>query len=596
MKEKLFIVLLLFISTLFLFASYIPNFYEASVVDIMPQDRIMLWGEHIYTYDYNVYLSKMRQGTEGRWSVVDKYDNHPKDKGVFLQMIYLISGKIGGVLHLTPILTFHLLRTIVSFLWILAIIYLNVFFLKKPKWYTIGILLSLLAASFPVFYKYQGSTWVGMHMSWWTEMDVLKRISYIPHYTLNYIIVALLSVLLYKFETNSNDKNSNSKITSPQIPSLVKEGKKGWLNVSKFGYYLEIGNWKLEIDINFIWISVILFVSFFIHPAGGILFFFSWFLFQLILFIWNPSSQIKGLTSSILQTIIFILVALIPLLYLRSVTSTYPWKSLTDFDHFNRIGVDVKEYVLSLGPIFFTGVLGAILVLIKKEKRYLSLVTWVLGAFAGIYIFKKLPFQSELRFVQTANHIPLAILTVYFFKTVYDRFKNKFVLLVILVLCVGIMLLGIVQSYFSIRAQTDFIHQRAVATQPLVPYPSQVMYPLKDFWNGLLWLEKNTSRDDIVLSQVTAGNYIPAYADNFVYIGHNPESPHYNERVNNVNQFFLGTMSEKDAHEFLQKERISYIFYGPQEKEKSLEDIKKYLFLKTVFNLPFVKIYQVEEE
>src|SRR3989338_7984879 len=37
-------------------------------------------------------------------------------------------------------------------------------------------------------------------MFWWTEMDVLKRISYIPHYTLNYIIIAILAILLSKFE------------------------------------------------------------------------------------------------------------------------------------------------------------------------------------------------------------------------------------------------------------------------------------------------------------------------------------------------------------------------------------------------------------
>ena len=157
-----------------------------------------------------------------------------------------------------------------------------------------------------------------------------------------------------------------------------------------------------------------------------------------------------------------------------------------------------------------------------------------------------------------------------------------------------IIALRLIQSYFSIRAQADFIHQRAVAGQPLVPYPPQVMYPLKDYWNALIWLEKNTSKNAVILSQVNAGNYIPAYTGNFVYLGHNPESPYYDERVNKVNQFFSGTMNEKDALRFLRNERISYVFYGPQEKEKSVEDIKKYLFLKPVFNSNYVTIYKVE--
>ncbi|MBI4009049.1 hypothetical protein HY357_02350, partial [Candidatus Roizmanbacteria bacterium] len=549
------------VSFLFLFTSYIPNLYEASVVDIMPSDRVMLWGEHIYTYDYNIYLSKMKQGAEGRWSVVDKYDNNPKQKGVFLQMLYLLAGKAGGLINLSLPLTFHLLRTVLSFAWVLTIIYLNVFFLKKPKYYIPGVLLSLLAASFPVFYKYQNEWWVGYHMSWWTEMDVLKRISYIPHYTLNYIIVALLAISITKLK--------------------VENGK---LKVKKFSI----------LNSQFLIVCIVLLFSFFIHPSAGILFFFSWFLYHLLKTIWFRDYDRDQLVKIVIYTAVLIITALVPLLYIRSITSTYPWKSLVDFDRYNRFPLDVKEYILALGPIFFTGVLGIILALIRKEKKLLSLVTWVLGAFTAIYVFKKFPYQSELRFVQTANHVPLAIFSVYLFQNIVTRFRNKLVLLVLLIIFVGIILLGVTQSYFSIRAQTDFIHQRAVAGQPLVPYPPQVMYPLKDYWQAMEWLEKNSKNEDVVISQVNAGNYIPAHTGNFVYVGHNPETPHYSERINLVDRFFSGTMSEKDAYDFLRKENISYVFYGPQEKEKSVEDIKKYTFLKHVFASSYVLLYKVE--
>src|ERR1700690_4231583 len=94
----------------FLFLSYLPNFYEISVKSLLPADRTMIAGEHIYTYDYNVYLSKIRQGQEGRITVVDKYDNLPQQKGVFLQMFYLLSGRITIVFSLTPTATYHLMR------------------------------------------------------------------------------------------------------------------------------------------------------------------------------------------------------------------------------------------------------------------------------------------------------------------------------------------------------------------------------------------------------------------------------------------------------------------------------------------------------
>ena len=539
MRGKIWLYAAFIVSFLFLLASYVPNLYEISISNLLPADRVMTSAEHMYTYDYNVYLSKIKQGMEGRWNVVDKYDNNPKQKGVFLQILYLLSGKVGGFLRITPLLTFHILRTILSSLWILTIIFLSFYFLKNPFLAFLGVLLSLFAASWPVFYKYQGTTWIGMHMAWWQEMDVLKRISYIPHYTLNYIIISILAILLSK---------------------------------------------QLTIN-NFRTICVILFFSFFIHPSAGLLFLISWVLYHFINSVWFRKYNRYQIAKIVYDTIFLFLVAALPLIYFQYVTSDYPWKSLVDFDKYSRFPLNVKEYILALGPVFFTGVLGLIVALIKKEKKLLSLVSWILGAFLAILAFKKFPLQSELRFVQTANHIPLAILSVYFLFTIkqiilngWQKWKgsherarslrlptnlrknqnqylsidkniienknehswegnfwqaplNIIINIFVYGIILAITILGLVQSYFSLKSQTDFIHQRVVAGQPLVPYPPQVMYPLKDLFNAFIWLEKNSKNEDVVLSHIYAGNYIPAYSGNFVYLGHNPETPHYDERV-----------------------------------------------------------------
>ena len=643
MHKKIWLYAAFIVSFLFLLASYVPNLYETSISKLLPPDRVMTPAEHMYTYDYNVYLSKIKQGIEGRWNVVDKYDNNPDQKGVFLQMIYLISGKIGGLFGFSPGLTFHLLRTTASVFWVLAIIYINIYFLRRRDVINhvstiVGVLLSLFAASWPVFYEYQGTTWIGMHMSWWQEMDVLKRISYIPHYTLNYIIVAVLSILLYKSQITNPKKQTNFNIQN-------SKNKKFFLFENlRIGNYLEIGNWKLEIDANFLLICVILFFSFFIHPSAGLLFLISWVLYHFINAVWFRKYNRYQIAKIVYDTIFLFLVAALPLIYFQYVTSAYPWKSLTDFDKLFRYPVNVKEYILALGPVFFTGILGLITALIKKEQKLLSLVTWILGAFLAIFAFKKFPLQSELRFVQTANHIPLAILTVYFlnelrlkllskcktyslytnskhetrnskqYQNLNDQNSKRFehlslknsnlfrisdfgfrILIDIFIggIIFSIILLGIAQSYFSIKSQTDFIHQRVVAGQPLVPYPPQVMYPLKDMYNAFIWLDKNTKNEDIVLSHIYAGNYIPAYSGNFVYLGHNPETPHYDERVRKLESFYSGTLANEDAEKFLKEENIKYVLYGPQEKEKSTEDIKKYPFLKPVFNSYHVTLYSI---
>ncbi|OGK24588.1 hypothetical protein A2954_01445 [Candidatus Roizmanbacteria bacterium RIFCSPLOWO2_01_FULL_37_12] len=591
MKKNIWLHLSLLLSFLFLLTSYIPNFYEASIANLLPSDRVMTPAEHMYTYDYNVYLSKIRQGTEGRWRVVDKYDNSTNQKGVFLQMLYLLAGKI-GVLGLSPGLIFHLLRSIASAVWVLTIIYLNFYFLKKPFWAFIGVLLSLFAASWPVFYQYLGTTWIGIHMAWWQELDVLKRISYIPHYTLNYIIIAVLTILLYKSQETTNPTS---------LFELRRAGKKQTTyNIQNS----KLKNIFILITNNYYLITcIVLFFSFFIHPSSGLLFLISWALYHLIKLIWDPKTNIKNLITNIYFTVILFLVAAIPLIYFQYVTSDYPWKSLVDFDKFNRYPVNVKEYILALGPVLITGVLGALVVIIKKEQKYLSLVSWILGAFLAIFAFKKFPLQSELRFVQTANHIPLAILSVYFLEKLI-RWKQqipflllkKIINLIIFVIVAGIVSLGIAQSYFSIKSQTDFIHQRVVAGQPLVPYPPQVMYPLKDMYNAFIWLDKNSKNEEVVLSHIYAGNYIPAYSGNYVYLGHNPETPHYNERVKKLEAFYSGILSNQEAKKFLKDEKISHIVYGPQEKQKSVKDVKKYSFLKEVYNSGFVRLFKFSNQ
>ena len=537
MKKGL--VLSFIFASLILFISYLPNLYEASQIEKLSHDRIMIWGEHIYTYDYNVYLSKIRQGDEGRLTIINKYDNQPQQKGIFLQMTYLLSGKIGGLFGIPPILTFHIIRTIFSFTWILTIVFLCLYFLKKPFLSFLAVVICLLASSLPVFYKIDGQFWIGNHMSWWQEMDVLKRISYIPHYTLNYIIIATLTFLLYKFSKTDNKKY-------------------------------------------FFLICIILFFSFFIHPSGGLVFLFSWVIYHIIKK--NLSKQ------KIFYTIILFIIALIALFYIKSVGATGSWRGLVEFDHKYSLPFTLKEYILSLGPVFFSGVAGIFFVLIKKEERLYPIVTWILGAFAAILIFIIFPYQSPVRFIQTANHIPLAILSVYF---VFELRRSTTKLgLIWLTL---IIILGITQTIYSFKSQTHFIHQRAVATLPLVPYPSQVMYPLKDFYFGLMWLENNTNRNDVVLSEITAGNYIPAYSGNFVYFGHSGETPNFEDRAYSVKRFFSGSMTKTEAQNFLIKEKIVYVFLGPQEKEDLIAPVLALDFLIPVYTSYHVNIYKVKK-
>ncbi len=549
------IILIYLFSLGFLFLSFLPQLYELSLAYRLPADRTLVAGEHIFTYDYNVYLAKIRQGQEGRWSVVDKYDNHPQQPGVLLQMFYLLSGKIGGLFRLSPPLIYHLLRLIVGFFWVVTIIYLNFHYLKQPVWAGLGVVFCLLSTSFPRFYRLENQWWVGQYMDWWQELDLIKRVSFIPHDVLNYINTGLFIAVIPRLDTFDNKQT-------------------------------------------FIFLLLI-FLSLFIHPTAAIIFCLAWFFYLLISSGGRkPSLPRLKIALTAVRFLTVITVILIPLLYIRAVTSVYPWKTLLDFEQHYRLTVSLPEYFEALGPAFFLGMIGLALVVWKKDLRFLPLVAWVIAALAGIITFTYLPIQSPLRFVQTANHIPLAILSVYLLNRLWRRRSWPTLTKTIVVLItVGYIGLGLIQAYFSLKGQLVFIRQKIAATVPLVPAPPQVIYPLTDFYNGLQWLKANTRPDQVVLSKYTAGNYIPAYSGNFVYFGH-AETPHYLEREPLVNQFFSGSLNPEAAYAFLNQENISYVFYGPQEKETVSDPqltIDRYQFLKPVYQSPMVTIFKINK-
>src|SRR3989344_5964395 len=109
-KNQLLVALLL----LFLFFSFYPTLYEISQspkLKIKNRDFIL---EHNYYWpDFNLYLSKVRQGYENRWLAVEKYTSDPH-RGSLIQIFYLYMGKIGHTLNVDPNIAYQLGRIVLS--------------------------------------------------------------------------------------------------------------------------------------------------------------------------------------------------------------------------------------------------------------------------------------------------------------------------------------------------------------------------------------------------------------------------------------------------------------------------------------------------
>jgi len=100
--------------------------------------------------------------------------------------------------------------------------------------------------------------------------------------------------------------------------------------------------------------------------------------------------------------------------------------------------------------------------------------------------------------------------------------------------------------------------------------------------------------DAVILSDLTAGNYIPAYAGRTVYVGHD-NTVKKEEKRDTARLFFQGKMGAKEAFQWMRGERISYVFFGPEEQDrgglKTLESA--YPFLKRVYKKGSVILYSV---
>jgi len=283
-------------------------------------------------------------------------------------------------------------------------------------------------------------------------------------------------------------------------------------------------------------------------------------------------------------SLFFFVFSFLSLLYIRRATSTLAWSGIARFAQ-TRWVWSIKDFCLGLGASLFLGIGGLVLAL--KEKKFYPLIAWVLTVPLGMAFLKISGILDMSYFFQVGVHLPLAILTTYFLK---KTGKRAFGFLAILFLFLSLPV--IVKSF---KNQIRFINERVVAGQPLVPYPSQVMYPLQDFWNSIKWLDENTKDDEVIFSEETAGNYIPAYAGNFVYLGHNAETVDFDKKKTVVSQFFSQILTPDEAMAVLKKNRVGYVFYGPQEKEKGVFDVSKYSFLKPVFESYHVTIYRVEK-
>lgn len=546
----------------FMLFSLTPALYELSRAgDLHPDRQFEL--VHNFPTDYNFYLSRIREGLEGRWTVVEKYTSEPHN-GSLIHEMYLLMGRVGRMVSVPWGRSgdiYHVARIVLA----VTLLALIAEFCKKsfkglPALLSlIAFLLTVTASSWPKLVAVVNNTVVsatvdnvvhwrfGGYMSWWSVMDVLQRITFVPHLLFGqalivFLVASLTSVTLFR----------------------------------KTGSMLFLG--------------ALAFVLGMVFPPGLIFLYGTIVVFGIIWAVWERKIS-RGAWVSWGGVVAISVPAL---LYLMLITSVYPWHRLTELDILHPLPFVYWEYFQAVGPMLPLGLVGMVIALWKKEKVMLPAVSWVIAWLLFLIGFHFVPQQSPLRFSEMIPHVPLGILTAYLFYSVGSRAEGGIFRRLWLLVPILVIVLGLGQMYSSYLWQKDFIDHKIRATLPLVPTGSYVMYPLKDVVLAMKFLEEPPKNNLIVLSETTAGNYIPVYSGNTVYVGHD-NTINAEAKKAMVKEFFAGKMTKEEAKAWLATNRIRTVYFGPQEREdaggKALDTY--YSFLTGVYTNPSVTIYTI---
>jgi hypothetical protein len=550
--QRVFWGILVFFFVLF---SLLPTFYELGRQGDLHADRSFELVHNYYT-DYNLYLSRIREGREGAWTVTEKYTSEPH-AGSYVQILYLYMGKVGALVGVPierPDAIYHIGRIVLSITLLFLIAYAAkwAFEKSKPGWKFLGFLLAVTATSWPILVFHNNEWRLGGYMAWWSIMDSLQRITFLSHMLVGQSLILFILT------------------TMTQSPVMQKAG-----------------NWVM--------LGLLACIGGIVFPAGLAFIFAVWGVFVIIDLLYKiPMRRPLRLPWVIERIIGPAAVAIISapaIVYFFLIVRVYPWKRLVDFAVLHPLPFNLKEYLVAVGPILLFGIIGGIWALLKRERRLFIFIAWVITWFVCIIVFQHIKQESPLRFTEMIPQVPLAILTCYLFYSLYQGLSKPFRYLFIII-PIALVILGLMQMYSSWRWQKEFIDQKIIAGQPLVPTNNYIMYPLKDFIDAIKYLERATPRSAVILSETTAGNYIPVISGNTVYVGQ-ANTVKSEEKESMVHLFFDGSMDAAAAQIFLKQNSIHYIYFGPQEiADGNIVNLASvYPFLREIYKNGYVRVY-----
>lgn len=281
-----------------------------------------------------------------------------------------------------------------------------------------------------------------------------------------------------------------------------------------------------------------------------------------------------------------------PALYSVWLTTADPlWEAvLAQFANAGVYTPNLLQLPILLGLSFILACLAAIRGLpgLFKERndRQLFVFGWFLISFVLVY----LPVDYQIHLIN-GWQVPIAFLTTGFLfsnllPSIQKKTQNWGKLFRPVMLKVWVPLL-----FLALIIPTNvYLYMWRFVELARNDYP---YYLHIDEVSALDWLDAHAGSDDVVMSSLELGQFIPAYTGTHAFLAHWAQTVDFYTKSQIVNDFYSDTMDDAQKMIILVEYDVDFVIFGPAERALGDGTTLQASYLKPVLTSDQVMVYQV---
>jgi hypothetical protein len=522
-------IIVIFISLIFAILNSITFF--AALIN-QPTNTVYLGTIHYYE-DYFFYLNHFFQGAHGAWLTVNRYTSEITSPSIIYWCNVLL-GKIGGLIGLSPIIAYNVSILILTFGTLLTSFKLQTILFPKQFGFSISAFLignSATSLINRVHAAQGGMTWWPFQI-WRTPHFAFDRLGGAPHQLLQTLFSYLILIFLF-------DQNLKS------LPAQA-------VKIKIFGFIISaILLTTLNPIQSVVTICIVIFAKF-------------WITFRDLLLSKNDNELLPQIIGKTFKKLMAENKILFAGAVITALTFLYTTNVLNQLPHLQSVQWESKQdsyttwpfLALSIGPALVFAIIG-IITRFKKITvlEFYGLTVLLVGY--GMFM-SKIPQTvgfSNLRLLFPATYVfwgAFAVDGIIFLTKILQKFLRHhtqfiFIIFVILYLVLTIPTLAWEVS-FKLPQKTDLMNN--------------MIYLPDHIFAGLTYLSYQTKYDDVTIANPKAhvDLLIPAFSGHTTYSGHMLTTINNELKQKNATQFFNLEMSTNDAKNWMESNKIKYVF------------------------------------